>query len=103
MLILAVLMGSFGLYFARMFVVDAFYPRIIVEGRVEGLRYNRGGRAPRLSDIAINGQMFHATRDLHAQLRPGDYIRAEIGAGSHVILHWERPYAMDSTPKERSY
>ena len=88
-LVLAMIVtGGFGFYFARIFVADAFYPRIIVNGRVEGLTYNRG-RAPRLSDIVINGQTFHATRDLHSRLRRGDYIRAEMGAGSGAVLRWE--------------
>ncbi len=89
-LVAAAVMGGFGLYLARTFIADAFYPRIIVDGRVEGFRLNRGGRAPRLSDIVINGQMFHCTRDLQTLLRPGDHIRAEIGAGSHAILRWKQ-------------
>jgi hypothetical protein len=94
----AVVLGGFGFYLARTFVLDAFHSKVIVAGRVNGLRFNRG-RGPRLSDIFIDGQMFHATRDLHRQIQSGDYIRAEIGAGSHTILRWER-YAPGTTAKE---
>jgi len=100
--IAAVVLGGFGLYLARAFFLDAFYPRTVVTGRVDGLRFNRGSRAPRLSDIFIGGQTFHATRDLHSQIQAGDYIRAEIGAGSHTVLRWER-YAGGSASKEFSY
>jgi hypothetical protein len=88
--IIALVMGGFGLYLGKVFLADAFYPRAVVEGRVEDLRYRPGGRAPRLFEIIISGQTFRATRDLHHQLRPGEYIRAEIGAGSHAILRWQR-------------
>jgi hypothetical protein len=88
--IIALVMGGFGLYLGKVFLADAFYPRAVVEGRVENLRYRPGGRAPRLSEIIISGQTFRATGDLHHQLRPGEYIRAEIGAGSHAILRWQR-------------
>ena len=100
--IAAVVLGGFGLYLARAFFLDAFYPRTVVTGRVDGLRFNRASRAPRLSDIFIGGQTFHATRDLHSQIQAGDYIRAEIGAGSHTVLRWER-YAGGSASKEFSY
>jgi hypothetical protein len=89
-LVLAIVVtGGFGLYLARTFVADAFYPRVAVNGRVDGLRFNRGSRAPRLSDIVINGGTFHATRDLHSRLQRGDYIRAEVGAGSGAVLRWD--------------
>jgi hypothetical protein len=96
-----VLLGGFGLYLARTFLLDAFYPRTIVAGRVDALRFNRGSRAPRLSDIFIAGHVYHATRDLHSRIQPGDYIHAEIGAGSHAVLHWQR-YAADFASKRPS-
>ncbi len=95
----AVALGGFGLYLARTFFLDALCSRTIVTGRVDGLRFNRGSRAPRLSDIFIGGQIFHITRDLHSQIQPGDYIRAEIGAGSQTVLRWER-FAAGSASKE---
>ncbi len=98
----ALVFGGFGLYLGRTFLLDAFHSRTIVTGRVDGLRFNRGGRAPRLSDIFIGGQMYHATRDLHRQIQAGDYVRAEIGAGSHAVLRWQR-YAADVASKEPSH
>ena len=88
LVIIVLLFGGFGIYVARNFILDAFAHRIVVEGTVQVLKYNRGSRAPRLSTIIIDGHAFKATRDLHRQLRFGDQIRAEIGAGSHCILQF---------------
>jgi len=88
LIVIVLLFGGFGIYLGRTFVLDAFAPRIVVQGTVRSLKYNRGSRAPRLSTIVIDGRAFNGTRDLHAQLRPGDQIRAEVGAGSHAILRF---------------
>jgi hypothetical protein len=90
LILIVVLFGGFGIYLARTFVLDLLAPRIVVEGTVQGLKYNRGSRAPRLSTIIIGNNAFNATRDLHGQLQPGDQIQAEIGAGSHSILRFSR-------------
>ena len=88
LIVIVLMFGGFGIYLGRTFILDAFAPRIVVQGTVQKLKYNRGSRAPRLSTIVIDGRAFNGTRDLHAQLRPGDQIRAEIGAGSHAILRF---------------
>ena len=90
LIVIVLLFGGFGLYLARTFILDAFARRIVVRGTVQSLKYNRGSRAPRLSAIIIDGRAFNATRDLHAQLQPGDQIRAEVGAGSSAILRFSR-------------
>jgi hypothetical protein len=90
LILIVLLFGGFGLYLARTFALDAFAPRILIEGTVQSLKYNRGTRAPRLSTIVIGGATFNATRDLHRLLHPGDQIRAQIGAGSYAILGFSR-------------
>ncbi|SRR5712692_125980 len=86
LIVIVLLFGGFGIYLGRTFILDAFAPRMVVEGNVQSLKYNRGSRAPRLSTIVVDGYALSATRDLHTLLRSGDQIRAEVGAGSHAIL-----------------
>jgi hypothetical protein len=88
LIVIVLLFGGFGIYLARTFILDAFAQRIVVQGTVQNLKYNHGTRAPRLSTIIIDGRAFNGTRDLHAQLQPGDRVRAEIGSGSHSILRF---------------
>jgi hypothetical protein len=90
LIVILLLFGGCGIYLARTFILDVFAPRLIVQGTVQSLEYNRGSRAPRLSTIVIGRKIFNATRDLHSQLRPGDQIRAELGAGSHAVVRFSR-------------
>lgn len=88
LIVIVLLFGGFGIYLGRTFLLDAFAPRVVVQGTVQSLKYNRGSRAPRLSTIVIDGQALSATRDLHTVLQAGDQIRAEVGAGSHAIVRF---------------
>ncbi len=84
--IIATMMGGFGTYLGWQCVADVFLPRAIVEGAVGVITPRYGTRSARLFDIVIGGQKLHVTHDVAAALRPGDVVRAEVGAGSHALL-----------------
>ena len=86
LVLVVLLFGGFGAYLGRNFLLDAFARRIVVEGMVQGLRYNHGSRAPRPSSIIIDSHVWAGARDLHAQIQYPQWVHAEIGAGSHAVL-----------------
>ena len=78
----------FGLLFfgngSRNLIGDFVLSRQYVVGTVEKI-YENSGRSGRYYHVYINGQHHPTTANVFAQLRRGDRIRAEIGAGSGTI------------------
>jgi hypothetical protein len=63
-----------------------------VEGTITYLKaHERSGRRSTIPEyqVWVDRQMYAATRDVFLHLREGDYIRAEAGSGSGMILHIE--------------
>ncbi len=90
MLVLALAVGSHGVWWTSIFVRDALLPRVAVEGMVDRLWESSGPRSIAVHRY-LNGRMYEATYDVFRRLRRGDIINAEAGAGSNFLLRINRP------------
>lgn len=90
LLVLGFGVGALGIFFGVQFVGDTCLPRKIIEGHTQDLKVFHGTRSPSSYTIFIEGQPCAITRDLLLQLKRGEKIRAEVGAGSNYILKIEQ-------------
>jgi len=92
MLVLALVIGSYGAWWTSVFVRDALLPRVAVEGTVDRLWESSGPRSIAVHRyLLVNGRTHEATYDVFRRLRRGDIINVEAGAGSNFVLHINRP------------
>ena len=82
----ALAMATLGIWCGWNTVDDYVLEHQIVAGRVEGARVVRGTRSPSTYQVIIDHQGYNITRDLFAQLQPGDVVEAEVGVASGTIL-----------------
>ena len=82
----ALMMVTLGVWCGWNTVGDYVLEHRIVAGRVEGARVVRGTRSPSTYQVIIDHQGYNITRDLLAQLQPGDVVEAEVGIASGTIL-----------------
>jgi hypothetical protein len=81
--VLAILVASYWL------IGDLALPRLIVEGRVDRVGSYYSLSRQDVFFILIDGKRYDTTRDVFLLLKAGDQVRAEVGAGSNVILQTE--------------
>ena len=82
----AAAMAALGVYCGWNTVGDYLLDHEVVAGRVERARYISHSRSPGAYQLIIDHRAYDITRDLLAQLRPGDYIEADIGVASGTIV-----------------
>jgi hypothetical protein len=92
----AAAMLGLGVYCGWVTVGDYLLQHDIVSGTVEGARVVRHRRSPNTYQVIINHRAYGITRDLLAQMRPGDYIEGEVGIASGTILAVRREIPLRS-------
>jgi hypothetical protein len=87
--VVIVVCGTAALYFGREFLEDLILPAVVVDGHVTALGSHRGTRSPRSYWVAIDDHRYAATLDVYRSLHRGDAVRAEVAAGSGIVLKLE--------------
>jgi len=78
-----VIAGLYALY------EDTALPKLFVQGQINNMTYYYGRGFETKYFVVINGASLRATREVFLRLKTGDRVRAEIGAGSKVIVRAE--------------
>lgn len=87
-LVVALILGAGGTWvFASTLYSDYAEPRLVIEGRVDNVRWSSGRIAQHLADIG--GHTVKATTPVYDRLKFKPYVRAEIGRGSNYIFNIE--------------
>jgi hypothetical protein len=92
MVFIALIMAFLAWASRRPFLPDATQ-HLDIDGTITYLKaHERSGRRSTIPEyqVWVDRHIYAATRDAFLQLREGDYIRAEAGAGSGIILRIER-------------
>ena len=82
----ALVMATLGVWCGWNTVGDYLLEHRIVTGRVESGRVVRGTRSPDRYQVIIDHEGYNITRDLLAQVQPGDAVEAEVGVASGTII-----------------
>jgi hypothetical protein len=82
----ALVMATLGVWCGWNTVGDYVLEHRVVAGRVEGARVVRRTRSPDSYQVIIDRESYNITRDLLAQLQPGDVVEAEVGRASGTII-----------------
>lgn len=86
----AVAMIGLGIFSAWTAVGDYGLHHDRVAGRVEGARVIRNTRSPNTYQVIIGHRRYGITRDLLAQMYPGDSVEVEVGVASGTIVALQR-------------
>jgi hypothetical protein len=69
---------------------DFLMPRDQIVGSITGMSHRFRSKGPDEYNVSINGRPFKTTGELFGRVHTGERVRAEIGAGSQVILQIEK-------------
>lgn len=86
----AVVMAGLGLYCGWTTVGDYVLAHDVVAGTVGEARVHRGNRSPNTYEVSIDGKGYNITRDLLAQLRPGEFVQVDVGIASGTVVSIRR-------------
>jgi hypothetical protein len=82
----ALVMAVLGVYCAWNVVGDYVLERNVLSGKIEGMRVVHHRRSPDTYQVLIARQAHDIPLDLGAALHAGDYVEAEVGVASGIIL-----------------